>query len=83
MGIEACGGSHYWAREFTKLGHEVILLNARFVKAFVVGNKNDFNDADRGYFHGSDPPKQADGCGEKPDAARHSDVTSPAPATGG
>lgn len=46
IGIEACGGSHYWAREFTKLGHEVILLNARFVKAFVVGNKNDFNDAE-------------------------------------
>ncbi|WP_231890331.1 IS110 family transposase [Methylomonas methanica] len=46
IGIEACGGSHYWAGEFTKLGHEVILLNARFVKAFVVGNKNDFNDAE-------------------------------------
>jgi len=46
IGIEACGGSHYWAREFTKLGHEVILLNTRFVKAFVVGNKNDFNDAE-------------------------------------
>lgn len=46
IGIEACGGSHYWAREFTKFGHEVILLNARFVKAFVVGNKNDFNDAE-------------------------------------
>ena len=28
-----------------KLGHEVILLNARYVKSFVVGNKNDFNDA--------------------------------------
>lgn len=38
VGIEACGGSHYWAREFTKLGHEVISLNARFVKPFVVGN---------------------------------------------
>ncbi len=28
-----------------KLGHEVILLNARYVKSFVIGNKNDFNDA--------------------------------------
>lgn len=46
IGIEACGGSHYWAREFGKLGHEVVLLNARFVKSFVVGNKNDFNDAE-------------------------------------
>jgi transposase len=32
-------------QEFIKLGHEVILLNARYVKSFVVGNKNDFNDA--------------------------------------
>jgi transposase len=46
IGIESCGGAHYWARELTKLGHEVVLLNARFVKAFVVGNKNDFNDAE-------------------------------------
>lgn len=45
IGIEACGGAHHWARELTKLGHEVVLLNARYVKSFVVGNKNDFNDA--------------------------------------
>lgn len=44
--MEACGDAHYWAREFTKLGHEVVLLNARFVKGFVIGNKNDFNDAE-------------------------------------
>lgn len=45
IGIEACGSAHHWARELTKLGHEVILLDARYVKGFVVGNKNDFNDA--------------------------------------
>jgi transposase len=45
IGIEACGGAHHWARELIKLGHEVVLLNARYVKSFVVGNKNDFNDA--------------------------------------
>jgi transposase len=45
IGIEACGGAHYRARELTKLGHQVILLNARYVKSFVVSNKNDFNDA--------------------------------------
>ena len=45
IGIEACGSAHHWARELMKLGHEVILLNARYVKSFVVGNKNDFNDA--------------------------------------
>lgn len=45
IGIEACGSSHHWARELIKLGHQVILLNARYVKSFVVGNKNDYNDA--------------------------------------
>lgn len=45
IGIEGCGGAHHWARELIKLGHEVILLNARYVKNFVVGNKNDYNDA--------------------------------------
>ena len=45
IGMEACGSAHHWVRELTKLGHEVILLNARYVKNFVVGNKNDFNDA--------------------------------------
>ncbi len=45
IGIEACGGAHHWARELTKLGHQVILLNAKYVKSFVVGNKTDFNDA--------------------------------------
>lgn len=49
IGIEACGGAHYWAREFEKLGHEVVLLQARFVKSFVMGNKNDFNDAEAIY----------------------------------
>jgi hypothetical protein len=41
IGIEACESSaHHWARELTKLGHEVILLNARFVKNYVVGNQD-------------------------------------------
>jgi transposase len=45
IGMEACGGSHHWARELGKLGHEVVLLDAHFVKGFLVGNKNDYNDA--------------------------------------
>ncbi|OTA19307.1 transposase [Xenorhabdus beddingii] len=45
IGMEACGGAHYWARELRKLGHEVRLLQARFVKAFRMGNKNDVMDA--------------------------------------
>jgi transposase len=45
VGMEACAGAHYWARELTALGHDVKLLPPRFVKAFVRGNKNDYNDA--------------------------------------
>jgi transposase len=46
VGMEACGGSHYWARELTKLGHEVKLMSPQFVKPYVKGNKNDYNDAE-------------------------------------
>ena len=46
IGMEACGGSNYWARELTKLGHEVKLINPQFVKPYVKGNKNDYNDAE-------------------------------------
>lgn len=45
IGMEACGGSQYWARELTKQGHKVRLLQVRFVKAFVMRNKNDVMDA--------------------------------------
>lgn len=46
IGIEACGSSHYWAREFSQLGHEVKLIPAQFVKPYVKGGKNDANDAE-------------------------------------
>ncbi len=45
IGMEACGGSQHWARELEKLGHKVRLLQGKFVKAFVMGNKNDVMDA--------------------------------------
>ncbi|KVD00745.1 IS110 family transposase [Burkholderia ubonensis] len=45
IGMEACGGAHHWARELTKLGHEVRLMPAEFVKAFNIRNKNDAADA--------------------------------------
>ena len=31
VGMEACGGAHYWARECQHLGHEVRLINPKFV----------------------------------------------------
>ncbi len=43
--MEACASSHYWARELNKLGHEVKLNPAHYVKAYLRGNKNDYNDA--------------------------------------
>ena len=35
VGAEACGTSHHWARELTKLGHEVRLMPAAYVKPYV------------------------------------------------
>lgn len=45
IGMEACAGAHDWARRLKGLGHEVRLISPRFVKAYVRGNKNDYNDA--------------------------------------
>ncbi len=45
IGMEACGGSQHWARKLTQMGHQVKIMQARFVKAFNIGNKNDAADA--------------------------------------
>jgi transposase len=45
IGLEACGGAHHWARQITKMGHQVKLMAAEFVKAFNIRNKNDAADA--------------------------------------
>lgn len=45
IGMEACGGSHHWARQLTGMGHQVRLMPAEFVKAFNIRNKNDAADA--------------------------------------
>src|SRR5215831_12809091 len=46
IGIEACGGAHYWARRFRAHGHEVKLMAPQFVKPYVKSNKNDSRDAE-------------------------------------
>ena len=46
IGMEACGGAHYWARELSKLGHDVRLMAPQFVKPYVKSGKNDANDAE-------------------------------------
>lgn len=45
IAMEACASSHYWARKLQALGHEVELLPAQHVKAYLRGQKNDYNDA--------------------------------------
>ena len=45
IGIEACGSSHYWARELTRMGHTVRIIPPKLVKPYLKGNKNDANDA--------------------------------------
>ncbi len=46
VGMEACGTSHYWARELTALGHEVRLMPPQYVKPYVKRNKHDPADAE-------------------------------------
>lgn len=46
IGIEACATSHYWARELARLGHEVKLMPAQYVKPYVKRHKNDMADAE-------------------------------------
>jgi hypothetical protein len=41
VGMEACATSHQWARELKKLGHDVRLMPANYVKAYVKRGKND------------------------------------------
>ena len=43
--MEACGSAHYCAREMTRLGHEVKLIAAQYVKPFVKRQKNDAADS--------------------------------------
>lgn len=45
IGIEACGGSHYWHRWLSSQGHTVKMIAPQFVKPYVKSNKTDYNDA--------------------------------------
>lgn len=46
IGMEACAGAHYWARELSELGHTVKLMAPQLVKPYVSRQKNDANDAE-------------------------------------
>src|SRR6266700_8442919 len=45
VGMEACGTSHYWARELLALGHDVRLMPPAYVKPYVKRSKTDAADA--------------------------------------
>lgn len=38
VGVEACGGAHYWARLFGEIGHTVKMMSPQFVKPYVKSN---------------------------------------------
>jgi transposase len=46
VGMEACGTSHYWARELIKLGHQVRQMPPAYVKPYVKRGKTDAADAE-------------------------------------
>lgn len=46
VGMESCGGAHYWARELRALGHDVRLMAPQFVQPYRKNGKNDGNDAE-------------------------------------
>ncbi|WP_179196489.1 IS110 family transposase, partial [Caballeronia sordidicola] len=45
IAIEACAGSHYWARRLAGFGHRIKLIPAQYVKPFVRRSKTDARDA--------------------------------------
>ena len=46
IGLEAGSGAHHWARELSRLGHDVKLIAPQFVRPYVKSNKNDAADAE-------------------------------------
>jgi transposase len=45
IGMEACGGTHYWAREIEKLGYRIRLIPPQYARPFRKRHKNDKTDA--------------------------------------
>ncbi|WMN89789.1 IS110 family transposase [Vibrio parahaemolyticus] len=45
IGLEACGGAHYWARTLHGLGHDARIMAVKYVVPHRTKGKNDLNDA--------------------------------------
>jgi transposase len=46
VGMEACAGAHFWARELQALGHDVRIMPPSYVKPYVKRGKTDAADAE-------------------------------------
>jgi transposase len=46
VGMEACLSAHFVSRALRQIGHEPRIIPAIYVKPFVKGQKNDYNDAE-------------------------------------
>lgn len=46
VGMEACLSTHFVSRTLRALGHEPRIIQAIYVKPFVKGKKDDYNDAE-------------------------------------
>ncbi len=46
VGIEASSSAHFWGRILARLGHDVRLMQANYVRAYVKSQKNDMTDAE-------------------------------------
>jgi transposase len=46
IGMEACVGAHHLSRRLQAFGHDARLIPAKYVRAFLKGNKNDYRDAE-------------------------------------
>jgi hypothetical protein len=88
VALEACGGSHHWAREIAKLGHQVKLIAPKYVKPFIKRQKSDMkrqksdmaglhrappSDPDDHPAHGSSFFERDEALGERLERQRHAD----------
>jgi transposase len=46
IGMESCCSTNYWVRKFRDMGHEVKVMNPKYVKPYVKTNKNDAHDSE-------------------------------------
>ena len=69
VGMEACGGAHFWARELGQLGHGVRLMPPSYVKPYVKRGKTDAADAEALLVRRSRAPA-CDLCPSSPSSSR-------------